>query len=114
MNKTSDLELLRARAEELGAIYKAELARLEPIRDAAREADKAYEDALRDAGQLYVLHYMRYYAPCTEEFRTAEEAIQYAEYAEDAGEMSAQKVTGPDGYLLEGDALRDAMWASRG
>lgn len=107
----SNLEELKAEAERLHDEYMTEMGKLDGLRDRSIAASVAYEEAMSGAGLMYVLHYWRYHSPYTEEFLTAEGAISFAAYGEDEGTMSTEKITGPNGYLLEGEAFSDARWA---
>lgn len=59
--------------------------------------DEAIIDQAREAGGVYTLHYWRYFQEYSDNYLTLEEAVDAAQYGEDAGEMSARSISGPRG-----------------
>ena len=65
--------------------------------------------AARGAGRLYLADFYSYHQLHTEEFLTADEALVFLWGGFDNGNLSPLRVTGPDGYLLEAEALSEAL-----
>jgi hypothetical protein len=59
----------------------------------------------------YTAHFKRWASqPDTEEYPTLDEAVTFLAYGVDGDYMAAEKVTGPDNFLLTGPELANAMW----
>jgi malate/lactate dehydrogenase len=93
--------------DEIVALYEQIRGRAGEILAARHKAEFA---AAREAGRLYVAHYMRYGAALTDESLTLDEAIDFLRYGEEACALSSKRITGPDGFVLEKDALSDLIW----
>jgi len=65
---------------------------------------------------IWIAKYWRYHVLCEVECESLEEAVEFLESGEDAGELSSDSIVGPDGKVVHnfqtGD-MGDRVWTYR-